>query len=962
MRYSPAHAAKSGSVPFMLRGPKSVRTVMAAAVAGIVGLVPTVLIASPAHAVAGGLTITTAAKTEGNNVRFTITRTGGGVGTRDLSWSTVDDASADHPAKAGEDYTSKSGTISIAAADTAPHYIDVPTSSDTLDEFEETFKIVVTEGGNPAVFDTGDPAGLIGTINDDSNDVPPSYTLTASPTTVTEPSSATPAKSTITARLSAKSGKPVTIDLTTDDITAEAGVDYNSLTDTLTIPAGEMEDTAIVEVLKDDLDDSDENETFSVDGDGTNVAPAKRSTTVTIADRDATPKVTLGGGGNVDEGDDVTFTVSLDKPSERTVTVHWDAVAADPVTNHGAATPADDFTSYPDSASRTVTFVPGDASESIVIPVKADDLDELNPEDFAIQLSAPDNATLGSIVKVAAQISDAPGDDAPAVSITPTEVDEGDSGTTNKKFTATLSEKSGQTVKVRVSSVIDGVAGVGVALPGRDFVAKSEVLTFPAGTTTQDFTVGVIGDTVDEGDDETFNINLTDVDGTADVSASPVEIEITDDDDPPTFSVADLVFTEGDDATAALMPIKLSSASEHEIRFDVTDDPTGSDTATEAQEAWWGSNDYDTPPSPVVIPAGQTTGYALVYVNGDEVYEGNETTHFEVAVTAGTSTYISGADTKTPKLTLTNDDVAPQLEINSDTGEEGDTLDVTGTITGIAEDNVNLNITFAGGSSKGSNAAEPDDFTNPGAKGYTILGGTAPGTVVTVAQIALTQDTAAEPAETIIGTGIGLGNVGSVKEGIITIAASDGGTDPGAEAPTLGTTTPVRLGRGRVVLSGKATAGQAVDLWGKNVNASGYAKITSTTAGSDGMFSFSVGLNTYGMDFKAAVGSKQSDPVRVLVREDPDISVVSNAKGSVTVTVTGDPKVAGLTAKVLQAKTGGGWITAATGKLSSAGTYTRTITGLTSGKSYTFKAQVLGNTERGVAGNYSAYSKNVKVK
>ena len=32
MRYSPAHAAKSGSVPFMLRGPKPVRAVLSAAI------------------------------------------------------------------------------------------------------------------------------------------------------------------------------------------------------------------------------------------------------------------------------------------------------------------------------------------------------------------------------------------------------------------------------------------------------------------------------------------------------------------------------------------------------------------------------------------------------------------------------------------------------------------------------------------------------------------------------------------------------------------------------------------------------------------------------------------------------------------------------------------------------------------------------------------------------------------
>jgi len=83
MRYSPAHAAKSGSVPFMLRGPKSLRTVMTAAVAGVVGLVPTILIASPASAASGNDVTVTSPGTvlEGQDAVFTVQVTPTGAGT-----------------------------------------------------------------------------------------------------------------------------------------------------------------------------------------------------------------------------------------------------------------------------------------------------------------------------------------------------------------------------------------------------------------------------------------------------------------------------------------------------------------------------------------------------------------------------------------------------------------------------------------------------------------------------------------------------------------------------------------------------------------------------------------------------------------------------------------------------------------------------------------------------------------
>ena len=87
-----------------------------------------------------------------------------------------------------------------------------------------------------------------------------------------------------------------------------------------------------------------------------------------------------------------------------------------------------------------------------------------------------------------------------------------------------------------------------------------------------------------------------------------------------------------------------------------------------------------------------------------------------------------------------------------------------------------------------------------------------------------------------------------MTEGVITIAASDGGTaptdptDPGSDAPTLNASSSFRLGAGSVTLTGTATANTAVELWGRTVNSDGdgdYAKISDATASSSGTFAAS---------------------------------------------------------------------------------------------------------------------------
>ncbi|HEU5144980.1 MAG TPA: Calx-beta domain-containing protein, partial [Dermatophilaceae bacterium] len=103
-----------------------------------------------------------------------------------------------------------------------------------------------------------------------------------------------------------------------------------------------------------------------------------------IVDDDAAPKLSIAGpSADVDEGKDATFTVTLDAASGKTVTVKWTAGNVD--------TESSDYS----AASGTLTFAPGDVSETITVKTTNDN-DPEPAEDFKVTLSEPANATIAT--------------------------------------------------------------------------------------------------------------------------------------------------------------------------------------------------------------------------------------------------------------------------------------------------------------------------------------------------------------------------------------------------------------------------------------------------------------------------------------------------------------------------------------------------------------------------------------
>jgi hypothetical protein len=939
MRFRSPHAEGDGRVPFALRGPKPVQKILTASVAGVIGLVPALMLASPAHANPPVyVAMDNVNAVEGQDLVFTLTYSGTSAATYNIQLT--GGVLSGQATGGGVDYTEPSASTVTFPASMSPQTakITVHTTDDKLYEPDENFTISATNA--TTLLDT---VTATGTITD--NDPAPTYTLSASPNPVDE--NVASGYSYVTAKLSAPSGMTTTINLTPVAGTATTPANFGSSITHIVILPGDTSGTEPVSILDDGKHDAASPMNFTVNGVGINVLAGSQNQSVQIGinDVEPTPKVTLAAPllGST-EGASAMWTVSTDTPSTQDVTVNWDALPTTPIAGHAAATPGDDFT-YP-STGRTVTIPAGSTSAPLMIPITNDHLNEL-PEDYTIGLSDPTNAVLGSTARVASTITDinAP---PPTVSVTPISVTEGDSGKRAQTFTATLSAASGRPVTVDWNTVDN------TAMAGYDYVASNGVLSFPAGSTTQTFTVGIIGDKIYEPGNEIFDIHLAvdpvDLSTSASFTVTAnTDITILDDDPMPSLSVDDMSVKEGDITTAVLVPVKLSNPTSQTVTYNLTDTPLGT-TSNDPGSDDPGANDYNLLNSGlnVIIPPGQLTGYGVILLNGDTTYEPDES----ATLTWAASNVTLATQAGTAKFTILNDDTAPKLAINDVSGKPGDTVNVTGTVTGTSQDDTRLTVTFAGQASGGKPAAGASDFVNPGGKTVRIFAGTATGSVVPIAPVQLNSATGNTPAKTIVASGVGTNNVGTATDGVITILASNGTVPPPNGAPTVSVPSVI-TGAGTVKVTGMATAGATVDIWGGPWSAAmpALTKIGSVTASGTGAYSFNRWIGS-GYRFKAAVGSAASAEVKTAVTQKPVFLASSSSKGMVSLAVQGNPRAAGQTVTV-QRWAGNAWVTGWKGTTGSDNLWKASVKE-PSKSVWTLRAYVAGDSTMGVNAGYSA--------
>jgi ribosomal protein L35AE/L33A len=325
--------------------------------------------------------------------------------------------------------------------------------------------------------------------------------------------------------------------------------------------------------------------------------------------------VTEGNTGTVD----ATFTVSLSAASGQAVTVHY-------ATGNRTATAGNDYI----AASGNVTFTAGQTTRTITVAVIGDRLTEPT-ERFAVDLSAPTNATIGDGTGFGTIL-----DNEPRISINDVTVSEGNTGTIGADFTVSLSAASDQDVTVHFDTAN------GSATAGSDYQAASGTLTIPAGQTSGTITVLVNGDRVAE-PDESFLVQLTDPTNAVILRATGVGT-IVDDEPHLSIDYGPIVVTEGNAGTTdAEFTVRLSAAYDAPVSVNFS--------TAEGDTEWWYWGWYEPPPaatsdsdfqaaaaSTLTFEPGETIKTIPIAVYGDRLGEPAE--YFSVNLSDSTSAII----------------------------------------------------------------------------------------------------------------------------------------------------------------------------------------------------------------------------------------------------------------------------------------------------------------------------------
>lgn len=289
---------------------------------------------------------------------------------------TVKYATANNTALAGEDYTAKTGTVTFLPGQTSK-VISIPIIGEKEVETNENFWVNLRSPVN-AVINDNRARGTI--VNDD---LLPILSITGGE--ITEGNSLTktlPFK----VNLDKPSTKTITVNFRTTDNTATSGEDYVSRTGTLTFLPGQVSKTVGVKVNGERIVENDEylylyldqpaNATISnpwgqgkIINDDVNDFPQVSVKEVSL---------TEGNSGTTN----AIFAVSLSKASTQNVTIDYQ-------TSDYTALGGSDY----QAKSGTITFLPGQLTKNIAVPVIGDTVPEPT-EYFLLGLANAVNANI----------------------------------------------------------------------------------------------------------------------------------------------------------------------------------------------------------------------------------------------------------------------------------------------------------------------------------------------------------------------------------------------------------------------------------------------------------------------------------------------------------------------------------------------------------------------------------------
>jgi hypothetical protein len=409
--------------------------------------------------------------------------------------------------------------------------------------------------------------------------------------------------------------------------------------------------------VEDDVLETDETFTVTLDsvptGNGTITAPNPSEGTILNDDYDVsfTP---ASVAVSAEEGNDLVFTLTLDRVAAANVTVSYTVAPVAP-------TIAADYT---DVTGGSVTIASGSQTADITVNATEDGVKEVD-EDFTVTLDSVDTGN-GTITGANPATGTILNDDYD-VSFTPASVAVSAEEGLDLVFTLTLDRVAA--ADVTVSYTVAPVAPT-IAADYTDVTGGS--VTIASGSQTADITVNATEDGVKE-PDEDFTVTLDSVDtgnGTI-TGANPATGTILNDDYDVSFDSTAIVVAE--DAGNAVFTVSLDRVitGAETVTVDYT---TANGTADQP-------GDYTATNGTLAFDSG--TGASLpisVPIIDDGIVELSEDFTVQLTVTSGNGT-IPGSDTATGTITNNDAYTVSISNVSKLTVQEGLDANVTFTVT-----------------------------------------------------------------------------------------------------------------------------------------------------------------------------------------------------------------------------------------------------------------------------------------
>ncbi len=435
------------------------------------------------------------------------------------------------------DFVQKISTLETFAPGQTAKVVQVQTVNDAVFELTETYQVSLASPLSAAGAIGLAASQATGTIID--NDIIPNVTVTAA--TVSE--DAGMALVTFTIPRPNESGSTIT--WSARGGTAEPGADFAAITgDVITVVPDQTSYTRLIPIYQDELVEGGETVILEVSV-SSGLTYTQGPVTLTIADDEPEPEVTLGDSEAVIEGGLQRFTVSLNRLSTQPVTVHY-------TTEDGTARAPGD---YAPAAAGSVVIPAGAGSADILIPIQDDTADE-PAQSYAVLLTSVEGAAPGDARGTGTIIDNDP---APVLTIsTAATVMEGQAAVVTFRLDR-LSEREPKLV----FHTETGTAGA----PADFSTVPATVVSFTPGEFATSLTVTTKTDTEGEGT-EFFNI-LTRVlnEETLTSGYGPIAVSITDASAPlPALSVSDAhVIRSAEAPGTAVFTISLGSVPDTSV-------------------------------------------------------------------------------------------------------------------------------------------------------------------------------------------------------------------------------------------------------------------------------------------------------------------------------------------------------------------------------------------------------------